>query len=241
MALPAFGVFICGCIRAMRKGRNKDLIGFIYLCILIFIIICILYLLRNNMKSSPKKIKIFITISLIPLLLRFLTLICGVIIDKQSIIYLLRPFVFLNFFSIPLLIIGCLFIFLRDEKVKFNNNYIFLSILLLGYVAFMLTYKIDINISKTFGFVLSIKEMLIPALVYLIIMAGLMVFTLFFIDKPYSNKFGMRMLLVSLIVVIVEDVFFIGGAKGFPYPIIGETFILLSTFKAIRTFKKINV
>lgn len=216
---------------------KQELIGFSYLCLLLFIIIFILYLFKKNIESSPKKIKIFIAMALAPLLLKFIVLICGIIIEKQSIIYVLRPFVFLNFFSTPLLIIGCLFVFLRDEKVKFNINYVFLIILLVWYCSLIMFYEIDININTTFGFVFNIRQMLMPTLVYLIIIAGLTVFTLLFIDKPHSNKFGMRILIVSLIVVIVEYVFFIGGVKSFPYPIIGEIFILFSTFKAIETFK----
>lgn len=219
---------------------KQRLIGFIYLCLLLFIIIFILYLFKKNIRSSPKKIKLFMAMALAPLLLRFLVLMCGIIIEKQSIIYMLRPFVFLNFFSNPLLIIGCLFIFLRDEKVKFNINYIFFSILLVGYCSLIMFYKIDININTTFGFVLNIRQMLMPTLVYLIIVGLLTVFTMLFIDKPHSNKFGMRILIVSLIVVILEQVFFIGGIKSFPYPIIGEIFILFSTFKAIETFNVLS-
>ena len=163
---------------------KQKLIGFIYLCLLLFIIIFILYLFKKNIRSSPKKIKLFMAMALAPLLLRFLVLMCGIIIEKQSIIYMLRPFVFLNFFSNPLLIIGCLFIFLRDEKVKFNINYIFLSILLVGYCSLIMFYKIDININTTFGFVLNIRQMLMPTLVYLIIIGLLTVFTMLFIDKP---------------------------------------------------------
>ena len=216
------------------------MIGFSYLCVLLFIIIFILYLFKENIRSSPNKIKIFIAIALMPLLLRLLVLICGVIIEKQSIIYLFRPLVFLNFFSIPLLIIGCLFIFLRNEGVKFNTNYVFLIILLLGYLVLIIFFKIDIKINTIFGFVLNIRDNIIPTLIYLIIISGLTVITLLFIDKPYSNKFGMRILLISLIVAIIEYVFFIGGVKIFPYPLIGEIFILFSTFKAIETFKKYN-
>lgn len=213
------------------------MIGFSYLCLLLFIIIFILVLFNRNNKSSPKKIKLFMAMVLVPLVLRFLALMCGVVLEKQSIIYMLKSFVFLNFFSIPLLIIGCLFIFLRDEKVKFNINYIFLSILLVGYCGLIMFYEMDIKINTTFGFVVNIKEMLVPTLVYLIIISGLTVFTLLFIDKPHSNKSGMRILLVSLVVVIIEYVFFLGGVKVYPYPIIGEVFILFSTFKAIGTFK----
>lgn len=213
------------------------MIGFSYLCLLLFIIIFILYLFKKNTQLSPVKIKVFFAMAFAPLILKFLVLMCGVIIEKQSIIYLLKPFVFLNFFSVPLLVMGCLFIFLRDEKFNFHTNNIFLIILLVLYCLFAIFYKIDINISTTFGFILNIKEMIMPVLVYLIIISGLAVCTFLFIDKPYSNKFGMRILLVSLIVFIVEYIFYLGGIKIFPYPLIGEIFILFSTFKAIETFK----
>lgn len=213
------------------------MIGFSYLCLLLFIIIFILYLFKKNTQLSPGKIKVFFAMAFAPLILKFLVLMCGVIIEKQSIIYLLKPFVFLNFFSIPLLIMGCLFIFLRDEKFNFHTNNVFLIILLVLYCLFAIFYKIEINISATFGFILNIKEMIIPVLIYLIIISGLTVCVLLFIDKPYSNKLGMRILLVSLIVLIAEYIFYLGGIKIFPYPLIGEIFILFSTFKAIETFK----
>ena len=213
------------------------MIGFSYLCILLFIIIFILYLIKKNITKSPKKIKLFVTVSLIPLVLRYLVLIIGVIVEKHSVIYLLRQLVFLNYFSIPLIILATLFIFLRDEKLKFNFNFIFLIILLIGYI-FMVSYsKIDISINNTFGFVLSLENYLVPTLIYLIIIASLSVFNLLYVDKPYSNKLGMKILLLSLVVCIVEFILFLGGVKVFPYPIIGEVLILISLSKGLRTFK----
>lgn len=213
------------------------MVGFGYLCILLFIIIFILYLFKKNLSSSPSKVKLFIAMVLVPLLLRMLVLICAIVIEKQSIIYLLRYFVFLNFISIPLLVLGCLFIFLRDERIKFKTNYIFLVIFLVGYIYLIIFYKIDININVNFGFTLNIRDSIFPTLIYLIIIATLTIVTLLFIDKPYSNRNGMRILLVSLIIGILEYVFFLGGVQLFPYPLVGEIFILISTLKAIETFK----
>lgn len=213
------------------------MLGFSYLCIVLFITIFILYLLKKNLRLSPSKVKVFIAMVLTPLLLRMIVLIFAIIIEKQSIIYLLRPFVFLNFISIPLLVLGCLFIFLRDDRIRVNTNYIFLLILLVGYIYLIMFYKINININVNFGFVFNIIDSIFPVLIYLIIIATLTIVTLLFIDKPYSNKYGMRILLVSLIIGILEYVFFIGGVQLFPYPLIGEVFILISVLKAIETFE----
>jgi hypothetical protein len=213
------------------------LLEFSYLCLLLFIITFILYLEKKNIDLSPKKIRLFVSISLMPIILRCLVLLGGVIIEKQRIIYFLRYYVLLNYFSIPLIILSALYIFLRNEKLKFNRNYIFMIILGLLYVVLVYTYKFSISITNKFGFIISLENGMIPILIYLIILASLAVFILINLDKPFCNKVGMRLLLVSLILYIVEYILLLGGISIYPYPIIGEVLILFCLFKSISTFK----
>ena len=173
------------------------MLEFSYLCLLLFIITFILYLEKKNIDLSPKKIRLFVSISLMPIILRCLVLLGGVIIEKQRIIYFLRYYVLLNYFSIPLIILSALYIFLRNEKLKFNRNYIFMIILGLLYVVLVYTYKFSISITNKFGFIISLENGMIPILIYLIILASLAVFILINVDKPFCNKVGMRLLLVS--------------------------------------------
>ena len=175
------------------------MLEFSYLCLLLFIITFILYLEKKNIDLSPKKIRLFVSISLMPIILRCLVLLGGVIIEKQRIIYFLRYYVLLNYFSIPLIILSALYIFLRNEKLKFNRNYIFMIILGLLYVVLVYTYKFSISITNKFGFIISLENGMIPILIYLIILASLAVFILINVDKPFCNKVGMRLLLVSYI------------------------------------------
>ena len=97
-----------------------------------------------------------------PIILRCLVLLGGVIIEKQRIIYFLRYYVLLNYFSIPLIILSALYIFLRNEKLKFNRNYIFMIILGLLYVVLVYTYKFSISITNKFGFIISLENGMIP-------------------------------------------------------------------------------
>lgn len=213
------------------------MLEFSYLCLLLFTIIFILYLEKRNLDLSPKKIKLFVSISLMPLILRYIVLLFGVFIEKQGIIYFLKYYVFFNYFSVPLIILSALYIFLRSEKQKFNRNYIFMIVLALLYVAFVYTYKISISITNNFGFVISLKDGMIPILIYLIIIASLSVFILINLDKPFSNKVGMRILLISLMLYIIEYILLLGGINIYPYPIIGEVLILGCLLKSICTFK----
>jgi hypothetical protein len=214
-----------------------QLLEFSYLCLLLFIITFILYLGKKNIDLSPKKIKLFISILLIPMILRCIVLLCGVIIEKQGIIYFLKEYALLNYFSIPLIILSSLYIFLRNERIKFSRNYIFMVILGLLYGLLVYIYKFSISITNNFGFIISIENGIIPILIYLIILASLAVFILINLDKPFSNKAGMRMLLISLIIYIVEYILLLGGISLYPYVIIGEVLILGCLLKSIYTFK----
>lgn len=213
------------------------MLEFSYLCLLLFIITFILYLEKRNIDLSPKKIKLYVSISLMPLILRGIVLLCGVIIEKQGIIYFLKYYVLLNYFSIPLIILSALYIFLRNEKLKFNRNYIFMVVLGLLYVVLVYTYKFSITITNNFGFIILLENGMIPILIYLIILASLAVFILINLDKPFCNKVGMRLLLVSLIAYIVEYILLLGGISIYPYPIIGEVLILFCLLQSISTFK----
>lgn len=213
------------------------MLEFSYLCLLLFIITFILYLGKKNIDLSPKKIKLFISILLIPMILRCMVLLCGVIIEKQGVIYFLKEYALLNYFSIPLIILSSLYIFLRNERIKFSRNYIFMVILGLLYGLLVYTYKFSISITNNFGFIISIENGIIPILIYLIILASLAVFILINLDKPFSNKTGMRMLLISAIIYIVEYILLLGGISLYPYPIIGEVLILGCLLKSIYTFK----
>ncbi|WP_196000047.1 hypothetical protein [Clostridium sp. 1001271B_151109_B4] len=160
------------------------------------------------------------------------------IVQHQRIIYIIKALTQLTFIGMPLLALASFYIFLRDQNRKFDYNYSFMIILFLAYIVINLFYKLDIRVDNTFGFVVSYKEMLVPSLIYLIIMSSMTVVTLLFLDKPYSNKGGMILLLISLAITVVEFILFLGGIKLFPYPVLGEFAMIGCSYKAIATFKK---
>ncbi|MBM6818373.1 MULTISPECIES: hypothetical protein [Clostridium] len=159
------------------------------------------------------------------------------LIQRQRIIYFIKALTQLNFMAIPLLVLAAIYIFLRDENRSFDYNYTFMVILFLGYFVINIFYKLDIKVDSVFGFIVNYREVLIPSLIYLIIISSFVVVALLFVDKPYSNTSGMRLLLISLIITVVEFIIFLGGVRVFPYPLIGEICILGCSYKAIATFK----
>ena len=213
------------------------MVAFIYLCILLFMIIFSLYLIDLSSNKCPKKIRKFYLVSLSIIVVRYVSLLSLWLVQRQRIIYFIKIFTQLNFLAIPLLILAAIYIFLRNEKRRFDYNYTFMIILFLGYCLINIFYKLDIRVDTVFGFMVSYKEILVPNLIYLIVISSFVVITLLFVDKPYSNISGMKLLLVSLIITVIEFIIFLGGIRIFPYPLIGEVCIIGCSYKAISTFK----
>lgn len=212
------------------------MVAFIYLCILLFMIIFSLYLIYLNSSKCPIKIRKFYLVSLLIIVMRYLSLLSLWLIQRQRVIYSIKILTHLNFVAIPLLILAAIYIFLRDEKRKFDYNYIVMIILFLGYFIINAFYKLDIRVDTIFGFIVNYK-VLIPNLIYLIVISSFVIITILFVDKQYSNTCGMRLLLISLIITVIEFIIFLGGFRIFPYPLVGEMCIIGCSYKAISTFK----
>lgn len=213
------------------------MIEFSYLCFLLFTLIFLILLFRKNNSISPKKIKIFLNIILIPLIVRYIGLIVNFTVEEQRIIYFLKYLYNLNYLCIPLVILVILYIFLRNENLKFNYLYIILVIFTSLYLMIIKFYKHNILIDIKFGFFISLENSSLITLIYLVIIASLLVFTLINLDKPFSNKLGMRFVLGILALYLIEFILGLSGLYIYPISIIGEILIYSILLKSINTFK----
>lgn len=213
---------------------------FYYLCILLFIIVFIIYLLIEVIKKCPKKIKGYYGIILFILLSRNITLLLLALVEKQKIIYLCKNMAMLNIITIPLVALGALYIFIRGENKNFDYNYLFLFAAIGTYILLVYIFRIQMSIDNDFGYIVYFKENLIPSLLYLIMMGSITIVSLINCDKPYSNRSGMKFLTFASMIIVFEYILFLGGMKVFPYPLLGEVIMLLCLFKSIRTFKVIE-
>lgn len=210
--------------------------AFYYLCLLLFIITIIFYLIMKARKRCPVKVRKYYIITLTILLLRNITLLLLSLIEKQEIMYFLKPMSMMDIITIPLLSMGALYIFLRNERMRFDYNFI-LMISMIGIYCFLISfYRLKSYIDAEFGYVVIFKDTMIPSLIYLIVMAMVTVISLINIDKPYSNTLGMKLLTFSTLVFVIEYILFLGGIKIFPYPFIGEISLLIVVLQSIDTF-----
>ena len=211
-----------------------------YYIFLLLIIFLLYMLIKKINKSVPKKIRIYMTIVSVLFIFRYIGLFLLCVIEKSNIAHRLMPLLFLNHLAIPLIVLALSYVFLRWDKLNFNINYIIAGILLAGYVVEMMFIKGKIILSPEYGYIINIYNESIVYLLSLILLGVLLCFCFYFFDKPNNNRWGMTYLIISLFMVIAEDVLYLGGIKMFPYPFFGDAPFTILINLAVNTFKKKN-
>ncbi|GIM29413.1 hypothetical protein CPJCM30710_20790 [Clostridium polyendosporum] len=211
---------------------------FLYFMILLLIIFLCLNLLSKNKKYSPRKIRMIMTLILILELLRSFTLILMSLIQAQKYLFLLKPLIFLHVIYLPMALIVAFYIFWRNDKVNFNLSFILLGVLLAGYAAAMYFLKGIIQISSSYGYVMSISKELVFGLTFISILTFILFVLIFQLDNSFVNKKGLIFLAICIIIAIFENLSHLCGIYLFPYALFSELAILLITTYSINILKR---
>lgn len=211
-----------------------------YYIFLLLIIFLSFIMIKKNIDYSPRKIKIYLIVVIALFLLRNIALLCLCLINNSNFLYYLKPFVFLDYITIPLMIIPISYIYLRSERLKFIGSYIIAFISAGVYVILVHISKARIEVSYLYGFIIKLNNEDIISLFSLILLGTLMIINIIMLDKPFVNKKGIYFLLLAIVLVMIEEVIIIGGIKLFPYSVIGEVIFLIIMNFVIDGFKRIN-
>lgn len=208
-----------------------------YYFFLLLIIFLLIMLIKKNKRYSPIKIKIYMYVVISLLLLRYIALFFLCIIRNGIYIYSLKGLLYLNYLAIPLIVIALSYVYLRWSKLSFKINYIIASVLSLLYIIEMYFTDGKVHFNVDYGYIITLKNETLVFLFYFITLGMLLIFCIYFSDKPNCNRFGMFSLIIALAIVIIENVLFLGGIKIFPYPIIGDAFFLILMNLGLNTFR----
>ncbi|MGV3025694.1 hypothetical protein ACED96_08225 [Clostridium thermobutyricum] len=214
--------------------------SFIYYTILLFILFLILNLIMKNEEKSPKKLKMYFRIALGVFLIRYLTLLLICLLKNVETVYLFKNFVYLNYLSIPLVVLALFFIYLRFDNLSFNIIYGIGSILICLYIIGMVFSTGIVTLDINFGYIMQLKYGEFITAIIVIILGLFLVFSVIFIDKPNINKKGICSLILILIVILVENILILMKFSILPYTIISEFIFLIIVERAIGGFKKVK-
>lgn len=211
--------------------------NFAYYLFLLLIIFLSILIMKKNLEVSPKKIKIYLTLIITLFLLRHIGLFLLCILNSSTIIYYLKPIIFLNHLTIPLMVLAITYVYLRSEKLSFGGSYIIAAIVCAIYMGIISTSKVIVQVSYLYGFILKIDNEIILFLFSLISLGALLILNVILLDKPFVNKMGIWFIIIAISIVMIEDIIILGGIKIFPYSVIGEMIFLIIMNLVLKSFK----
>lgn len=215
--------------------------NFAYYLFLLLIIFLSISIIKRNLEVSPKKIKIYLTIVITLFLLRHIALLLLCILKNSTIIYYLKPIVFLNSITIPLMVLAITYVYLRSESLKFGGAYIIAAVVGAIYYCIIQISKQTVQVNHLYGFIIKIDHETMLFLFSLILLGILLILNVILLDRPFVNKRGIWFIIVSILVVMIEDVVILGGIKLFPYSVIGDLIFLLIMNIVLKSFKRIKI
>lgn len=211
--------------------------NFAYYLFLLLIIFLSISIIRKNIEVSPKKIKIYLTVVITLFLLRHIALFLLCILKNSTIIYYLKPIIFLDHLSIPLIVLAITYVYLRAEKLSFGGSYIIAAIVCAIYSFIIHISKVSVQVSYSYGFILEIDKSIILFLFSLILLGMLLVLNVILLDKPFVNRKGIWFIIIAISIVMLENVIILGGIKLFPYSVIGDMLFLVILNLVLNGFK----
>lgn len=214
--------------------------NFAYYLFLLLIIFLSFLVLQKNLKVSPKKIKIYLSIVILLFCMRNIGLFLLCILENSTIIYYLKSIIFLNHLVIPLITLAITYVYLRSESLKFTGCYLIAVALAVIYGVIMHISKVTVQVSYLYGFIIRIDQETLLSLFSLIILGCLLILNVMIIDKPFVNKKGLYFIIAGISAVMLEDVIILGGIRIFPYSVIGQVIFLIIMNLVLKTFKKIR-
>ncbi|NRZ25039.1 hypothetical protein DFN06_000755 [Clostridium beijerinckii] len=194
-------------------------------------------LIRKNLEVSPKKIKIYLALVITLFLLRHIALFLLCILKNSTIIYYLKPIIFLNHLSVPLIVLAVSYVYLRSEKLNFGGTYVIAATVCIIYAVIMQTSKLTVRVNYLYGFILQIDKETILFLFSLILLGALLILNVILLDRPYANKKGIWFIIIAILIVMIEDIIILGGIKLFPYSVIGDMLFLIIINLVLKGFK----
>lgn len=211
---------------------------FIYYFLLILMCALIINLMFIIKKRCPKKISILMNIMMCLFLIRCISLIFLSITNSNNYALAVGRLSELNVIYIPAVIFIAVYIFRRENGMKFISVYPYIAVFIALFGAEMYFSKYSLKIIKQFGFVIFSSNELIENFVFITVLVFLSIISIKVVLEPQCNKLGMIILLLSIIAMIVERFLFIYEIAVFPLPVISEFILLMVSYYTVSTFKK---
>lgn len=208
-----------------------------YILLLLIFFLCLNIIIKNK-KYSPKKIKVYICVAIIILSLRYIGLLMLCIARSSEGLSMIKLIIYSSYLAIPLITLAFIYVFLRFDNKEFKYIYFIGAIITVIYILNMSFIDIRLNYNQQFGYMITVENPLVFIMEYFVILGLLLLYSIYYIDKPNSNKKGIWGIILYLSICIIDNIIFISGIHCFPVTIISDCFFVTFVNFFINVFRK---
>lgn len=210
---------------------------YIYImCILLMFTICIKGL-RESLRA-PYKIKIISILVYSIMILKFISISLMLVFNNIKNLYFLKPLYFLDFLAIPIAMLVCFYICIKNNK--FNLRYIIYMLILICSIFLFLIFKYDFRISM-YRQLYYIMELLTPINIYIyFIFINLIFLILCFTKnhKKYINRNILYLMFLSILVNITDIIISLFNVNILPMNVLGNLIWIYTLYISVGKIVK---
>lgn|GEM_PF-2242192 len=176
-----------------------------YIILLVITSIGILVGIKLSLRV-PNKIKIISSISLVMLLLRYISLFIMILQENIKYMYMLESLYFLYFACIPIFGVVCLYILLRNDNINFKYVVMISFAYIIMYFIWILRASVKIILMNNYnlGYAMNLKNNLwYVDIIYLFINVAFLIVTVNIFNKERSDKIGSALAIFASLSTIV--------------------------------------
>ncbi|MBV7272151.1 hypothetical protein JMF89_02065 [Clostridiaceae bacterium UIB06] len=206
--------------------------------LIIFIVLILMFEALYINKFSPTKIRVAVSIVVLMIIMRYVSLLILSLTYNIKYLYLLKPFFFLNFIAVPLLALIVLYIFIRKDNINFSYIFGVIAVLIVLYVGMIHKYVILVQVNDVYGYTMYFAKNMYLYWVFIILNTVILFLDMAFIKDKNVNKLGMILVVTASLVTISEYVLWVIGMKILPENIAGDMLWAVSMVYALNRMKK---
>ncbi|AKN33354.1 membrane protein [Clostridium carboxidivorans P7] len=210
---------------------------YIYISLLLIIIILLFKCFYLDL-YSPKKVKTIALITILVMGLRYAALLILFLVSNIKYLYLLKPLFFMNLIGVPLIILIVLYIFMKGHIINFSYIFITAGVIIALYISMMLKCTCFLQNSSNVGYTMVFAQDTYIYWVYIGINTIALFLSISFINKTYTNRIGISIVILASIATIIEYIVWIAGIILIAENVIGDTLWIIALMYALNRIKK---
>ena len=210
---------------------------YVYITLLSVISLLLVNGLNTSLRYVPKKIKVMSVIVMLLLFLRVFSLFTLFFSSNINYLYLLKPLVLVNIPVIPLVLLMCMYIFLRNDKINFSYIFPLAAFFLVAYLLLMYRLPAVVRMSQIYGYTIQLLHGVPVLYGFAAFNTLILIVCILQTGKQGANTVGIYFVTFTAIVCIAEVLLNILGLEAIPHGIVGDFLSVLTMNFALQRLK----